>query len=156
MTQTGTPAQSSGGYNAFYAGLGSTESRPVQETLSSVGDTSDDSCMTTKSTRERLAETQAELVATRALLKMSNMATAMEPSGDASDMAYHRFQSRTASLISADTVPKASTPPKPQPEGETSHFGSPSKHVISTPRRARSNSRTPPGEDKVRMHGDRR
>ena len=91
MSQTETPAQSSGGYNAFWAGLGSTESRPVQETLSSIGETSDDSRVTTKSTRDRLAETQAELAATRALLKMSNMAKALEaePSDDASDMPYH-------------------------------------------------------------------
>ena len=91
MTQTGTPAQSSGGYDASYAGLVSTESRPAQETLSSVGDTSDDSRATTKSTREKMAEIQAELVATRALLRVSNMAKAMEaePSDAASDMPYH-------------------------------------------------------------------
>lgn len=62
MTQEGTPAQSSGGFNVFYAGLGSTQSRPVQETISSVDNTSDGSRATTKSTRERMAEMQAELV----------------------------------------------------------------------------------------------
>ena len=154
MTQEGTPAQSSGGHYAFQAGLGSTESRRVQGTISSAGDTSDGSRETTKSTRVRLAEMQAELVATKELLKLSNMAKApiAEPSDTASDyIQYPRLQSRTASLISAGSVPKASTPPRPQPDAET-----PIRHVISTPRRARSASRTPPGNAKNQVHSDRR